>query len=245
MSDAPDWMLVIDASTPRCVAVLGRLGAGAEGPLFADEQDDDGRQASAQLHLRIAALFERAGIVAADLACVGCGRGPGTFTGTRVAIAMSMGLAEGLGVPVVAVSTLAAVAGSIDAPPPILAVLDARRGEVYAGMFERRGDTLAAAGPERCATLEAAVAEAPPGTHLVGPGVAPYADQVVPEIDGGIARTPLAGPTARGLWRAALSAHRADGPRDTATLEATYLRESYAELGVNVAKRPAFKSPLV
>lgn len=240
MSDVPDWLLVIDASTPRCVVVLGRLGAGVDAPLFADEQDDDGRRASAELHLRIAGLFAQAGVVANDLAFVGCGRGPGTFTGTRVAIATCMGLAEALGVPVIAVSTLAAVAASIDANGPILAVLDARRGEVYAGTFERRGEAIVATGPERCAPLETLAPDAP-GAHVVGPGVPPYADRLDPTIP----RTPLPGPTARGLWRAAVSVHRAEGPRDAAALEATYLRESYAELGVNVAKRPTFKSPLV
>jgi tRNA threonylcarbamoyladenosine biosynthesis protein TsaB len=240
VTDVPDWMLVLDASTPRCVVVLGRIDDGAEGPLLADEQDDDGRQASAQLHLRIAALFERAGIVARDLVCIGCGRGPGTFTGTRVALATAMGLAEALGLPVVAVSTLAAVAGSIEGPTSVLAVLDARRGEVYAGLFERTRESVLACGPERCAPLQQIVAESLEA-HLVGPGVLPYADR----IDAAIPRTPLPGPTARGLWRAALSAHLAEGPRDAATLEATYLRESYAELGVNVAKRPTFKSPLL
>jgi tRNA threonylcarbamoyladenosine biosynthesis protein TsaB len=240
VNDVADWMLVVDASTPRCVVALGRLGAASPGPLFADEQDDDGRQASAQLHRRIAALFGRAGIEPRDLAWIGCGRGPGTFTGTRVAIALCMGLAESIGRPVVAVSTLAAVAGSIDGVTAVLAVLDARRGEVYAGGFARAADTVVATSPERCAALETVAAEAP-GVHLVGPGVAPYAER----IDAATPRTHLAGPTARGLWLAATTAHDRVGPRDAATLEATYLRESYAELGVNVAKRPTFRSPLI
>lgn len=238
MTDVDDWMLAIDASTPRCVVVLGRLGD-ADGPLFADEQDDDGRRASAELHLRAAELLRRAGVTAGELACVGCGCGPGTFTGTRVAVALCMGLAEATRRRVVAVSTLAAVAASIDGPGPALALLDARRGEVYAGRFAL-GESVAATGPQECTTVEAALVQAA-GHHVVGPGVSAYAERIPPEIT----RTALPGPSARGLWRAAVSAHRRDGCRDPASIEATYLRESYAELGVNVARRPMFRSPLV
>jgi len=235
-----DWLLAVDASTPRCVVVLGRVGEGPAAALHADEQDDDGRRASAELHLRIARLLEAAAIGPADLAWLGCGRGPGTFTGTRVAIAMCKGLAEATGRPLAAISTLAAVAGSVEGHAEVLAVLDARRGEVYAGAFACDGGWLRPVDVERCCAIEVALAAAP-HHHVVGPGVSPNAARVPVEF----AATPLPGPTARGLWRAAVSAHAQGGPGDAAAVEATYLRDSYAELGMNVAKRPVFRSPLV
>ncbi len=233
-------MLVVDASTPHCVVALGRLGAGVDADLLVDEQDDDGRQASAELHLRARGLFERAQIGPQALAHLACGRGPGTFTGTRVAVALCKGLAVATGLPIVAVSTLAAVAASIEHVGEVLAVLDARRDEVYAAAFTLHGGRVTPRGFERCAAIEEALAAAP-GHHVVGPGVAAYAGR----IDPGVARTATTGPSARGLWRAAVCAYEAHGPGDAASLEATYLRESYAELGVNVAKRAMFRSPFV
>lgn len=232
-----DWMLAVDASTPRSVVVLGRISGGA---LLEDTRSAEDRQASAHMHQRIAALLDRAGIGAAALACIACGCGPGTFTGTRVAVALCKGLAEAIAAPVVAVSTLAAVAASVDRSTRVLALLDARRGEVYAAAFDLADDDVAPEGPAQCVAIEVALADAD-GRHLVGPGVAPYADRIA----AGVEHTAIDGPTARGLWRAAIATRARSGTIDAAALDAIYLRESYAELGVNVAKRPTFHSPFL
>ncbi len=72
---------------------------------------------------------------------VAFGRGPGAFTGLRMAAAIAQGLAYPRGWPVAPVSSLAALAE--EAPgDAILAALDARRDEVYAGVFRRRPDGL-------------------------------------------------------------------------------------------------------
>lgn len=235
-----NWMLAVDASTSRCVVALGRISDGSAAELFEDARDDEDRQASAQMHGRIAALLQRAAITADALECIACGCGPGTFTGTRVAVALCKGLAVAIDRPVVAVSTLAAVAASIDRTGPVLALLDARRAEVYAATFELTADDVVPREAPRCVAIEAALLEAE-GHHLVGPGVAPYADRIAASFE----RTPLVGPTARGLWRAAIAARVRAGTIDAASLDAVYLRESYAELGVNEAKRPTFHSPFL
>jgi len=235
----PDWMLVVDASTTRSVVVLGRIAGGPTGAIVEDVRDDEDRQASTVLHSRIADVLRSVGIDAHAIACVGCGCGPGTFTGTRVAVALCKGLAIGVDRPVVAVSTLAAVAASTDAVGPVLAVLDARRGEVYASTHVVTASDVVSGEP-RCVAIELAL-EGALGHRVIGPGVAPYAERIPASFE----RTPLHGPTARGLWRAAIAAHARSGTIDAATLDAVYLRESYAELGVNVAKRPMFHSPFV
>lgn len=74
---------------------------------------------------------------------IAVGTGPGTFTGIRIGIATARGLALSTGVPLTGISTLAALAvgaarqGNGDAP--VLAVLDARRGEVFAGLYSPAG----------------------------------------------------------------------------------------------------------
>lgn len=232
------WILALDASTPRSVLAIGRAG----GPVIAVAADDDGaNQASARLQSRILDLLATAGIGARGISAVACGRGPGTFTGTRVAVATAKGIALGLGVPVVPVSTLAAVAASVTAAGMIVPLLDARRGEVYGALFESDGDDIVARSEERCATLVDLVASfalAAPA-RLVGPGISAVGEQ----LPAGWPTTPMAGPTPEGLWRAAASAHARGDAADAAEIDAIYLRASYAELGVNTPKRKPFKSP--
>jgi tRNA threonylcarbamoyladenosine biosynthesis protein TsaB len=68
---------------------------------------------------------------------IGVTVGPGSFTGLRVGLAFAQGLGAALDLPVVGVSTLAALARSADAGQgATAAVIDARRGQVYLQMFE-------------------------------------------------------------------------------------------------------------
>ena len=91
----------------------------------------------------IESLLAEAGISRAQLDGIAVGRGPGAFTGVRLAIAVAQGLALALDIPVVPVSSLAALAQDApDAGTAILAVIDARMGEVYAGAFRRGADGL-------------------------------------------------------------------------------------------------------
>jgi tRNA threonylcarbamoyladenosine biosynthesis protein TsaB len=90
-------------------------------------------------------LLADAGLTVGDLDAVAFGRGPGSFTGLRIAAGMAQGIAFGAGLPVVPVSTLAAVAQCCvrerDAAA-VLVALDARMQEVYYGAFYRGDDGL-------------------------------------------------------------------------------------------------------
>ncbi|MBB4130601.1 tRNA (adenosine(37)-N6)-threonylcarbamoyltransferase complex dimerization subunit type 1 TsaB [Xanthomonas sp. 3075] len=101
-------------------------------------------------------LLAEAGITRRQLDAIAVGRGPGAFTGVRLAIGIAQGIALGLDLPVLAVSTLQVLALRAPAQAThVLACIDARMGEVYAGMFERRGDTLLELSPERVCAPEA------------------------------------------------------------------------------------------
>ena len=116
------WLLALDTSTPITALALGR----GHGELVAfAEHDDRGQPAAEQLAARIAALLAGVGVRARELGAIACGVGPGTFTGTRAALATAKGLALALPCPLFAVSTLAALAGSVDGAA--LATIDARR----------------------------------------------------------------------------------------------------------------------
>jgi tRNA threonylcarbamoyladenosine biosynthesis protein TsaB len=119
------------------------------------------------------------------------GVGPGSFTGLRIGIATARGLAQARRIPVTGVSTLEALARGAEADEaPILAVLDARRGEVFAAGWQGGTPVLAptALAPEALAERVRAMPVAP---LAVGDGAVRFRGsleaagaQVPPDEDG-------------------------------------------------------------
>lgn len=94
------------------------------------------------------ALLAEAGMARSQLDAVAVGRGPGAFTGVRLGIALAQGIALALDLPMLPVSTLAALAMRAPAPGKVLAAIDARMGEVYVAAFERTAAGVEPLGPE-------------------------------------------------------------------------------------------------
>lgn len=93
------------------------------------------QQKHAELTLpAIQQLLADAGASLGDLQGLALSIGPGSFTGLRIGCGIVQGLAFGFELPVVGVNTLAALAADID-QPNVLAVLDARMGELYVAGF--------------------------------------------------------------------------------------------------------------
>jgi tRNA threonylcarbamoyladenosine biosynthesis protein TsaB len=132
-------VLGLSTSTPTGSAALW----GPKG-LLAEERYDALELHAEQLLVGVDALVRRAGLQPRDIGAVACDVGPGSFTGIRVAVAAAEGIAAGLGVPrfgVTSLEALAAAAGASVAaeatgPRPVLALLDAKKSEVYVGAFE-------------------------------------------------------------------------------------------------------------
>lgn len=127
-------------------------------------------------------LFAMAGVTTSDLDAVVVGVGPGGFTGIRIGIATALGLGQALRIPVHGASTLEALAlGAAVArrgdDEVVAAVIDARRGQVFAGAYAvgpdgalREALAPAAWDPEALATALSAVGPcvlAGDGAHLV------------------------------------------------------------------------------
>lgn len=98
-------------------------------------------------------LLQAAGISVAQLEGIAFGRGPGSFTGLRVATGIVQGLAWGTDLPVIPVSTLAAIAAGFARQQPqfegrLLVAVDARMDELYAARFSVMGKKVLVEGDE-------------------------------------------------------------------------------------------------
>lgn len=83
----------------------------------------------------VAQVMDAAGLGYEELDAIAPGVGPGSFTGLRIGIATARGLAQAHGTPLRPVSSLAALAAGVD-DPLALALIDARRGEVFGALFD-------------------------------------------------------------------------------------------------------------
>lgn len=121
--------LGFDTSGPWCGAALLR----GEDCLAARHDEMQKGQAE-HLMPMIEAVLAEGNATLQDLDCIGAGIGPGNFTGVRISVSAARGLALALGIPAVGVSILEAAVFGTDGP--VLAAMDARRGQGY---FQRFG----------------------------------------------------------------------------------------------------------
>ena len=176
-------------------------------------------------HLR--RILERHDVSVDQIACFAAASGPGSFTGVRVGLACVQGLAEATGGKMVAVSNLAVLA-SFGTGALRAAVLDARRGEVYCGLYNAEGEPVL---PESVSAFPTWLNTLPAGDiEFVAPDFAPFAAALAgtrfANSKVSIAPRALAG----AIGRIALSRLEAGLARDPASIEPNYVRRSDAEL---------------
>lgn len=142
-------LLSVDTATEACSAALIINGTVTE------RYQQTQREHTRLILPMIDALMAEAGLKPRDLDALAFGRGPGSFTGVRIATGIIQGIALGAELPVVPVSTLAAVAQDFfdrnnkarsesltknkDGDPVDVAfvAMDARMGEIYWGVYRR------------------------------------------------------------------------------------------------------------
>ncbi|WP_244487434.1 MULTISPECIES: tRNA (adenosine(37)-N6)-threonylcarbamoyltransferase complex dimerization subunit type 1 TsaB [unclassified Aureimonas] len=133
-------LLAIDTAGSRCSACLFDPKTRQ---VLARADPDIGKGHAERLMDDVAGLLGEAGATYADLTRLAVVVGPGSFTGLRVGVAAVRGLSLALGLPALGVGTLEALAephrgGGL----PVLAVLDAKRGEIYAALHDSDGTEI-------------------------------------------------------------------------------------------------------
>lgn len=130
-----DFVLAFDTANEMISVGLGRLDRKACSiELVASKEAEAFRASNVKLLPEIDALLGEAGISRDDIACVVCGRGPGSFTGVRICMASAKGIAIGLGVALFGVSTADAQAWQqwdTGVRGSVVVLGDAMRKEVY------------------------------------------------------------------------------------------------------------------
>jgi tRNA threonylcarbamoyladenosine biosynthesis protein TsaB len=174
-------LLAIETATEGCSAALSINGT-------ISSRFEVAPRRHAELILPMCeSLLSEAGIEMPQLDAIAFGRGPGSFTGVRIAASVAQGLACALELPVVPISTLAALAQGVmteEGRARVLAAIDARMGEIYWGCYHR--DALGCArldGEERVGKLEQVAIRPEPGWFGAGSGWAAYGDLLRERLD--------------------------------------------------------------
>jgi tRNA threonylcarbamoyladenosine biosynthesis protein TsaB len=149
-------ILALDTSTEACSCALALDGLVHEHYVVAPQQH------AGMILGSIDSLLRENGMSFDRLDAVAWGRGPGSFTGLRIAAGVTQGIAFAADLPVVEVSTLAALAldaWKVTGQHKVFACLDARIDEVYWGVFEIRDGLPVAMGNEGLCKPEAIPAD--------------------------------------------------------------------------------------
>lgn len=221
-------ILCIETGTDIC-----SVGIAKDGELLSLRESDEGRDHARKVGVFVDELLRETEIAPDDLDAVAVGKGPGSYTGLRIGVSFAKGLCYGLQKPLVAVGSLDALAevAREDYEAGILAVddweraylcpmVDARRMEVYAQIFDAEGR------PQNEVTAEVITPDSfaafrREGRPLVifGNGAHKCAD-VLPD-----ATLVEVAPSARGLARLAQQALDEGRTEDIAYFEPFYLKD--------------------
>ena len=202
------------ATTAAAIAIVD------EGRIVGHAVHDTSGRRSTDFLVGIDKLCSDHGIAPRDFDAIAVGAGPGSFTGLRIGMATAKGIAFAAGKPLWVVSSLAALA--FDAKHPnVAAVLDARRGEVFAGLY-REGSLI---GEERVmppTELAAWVASQLGDAQFTGDALSAY-----PELSSLGDRWHVATPSGSAVALLALAGPRTDVLTSGAPM---YIRASEAEI---------------
>jgi tRNA threonylcarbamoyladenosine biosynthesis protein TsaB len=125
-------ILALDTSTSMATVAIS-VGE----KIAAESTFNTDRTLSARLIPEIGRLLELAGVTIAEIDLFAASTGPGSFTGVRGGIATVQGLALAGGKPSVGFSSLSLLAMYFPlAAHPVCSLLDARKSEVYAALFD-------------------------------------------------------------------------------------------------------------
>lgn len=128
-------ILNIETATKNCSVSLAK-----DGKIVAIKELNDGNYSHAEkLHPFIQEILTKAKISATNINAIAVSKGPGSYTGLRIGVSAAKGLCFAIGKPLISVETLHSLATSLTIKKGfIVPMLDARRMEVYASVYNKQ-----------------------------------------------------------------------------------------------------------
>ena len=221
-------ILSIETGTDICSVALAN-----DGELMALRESDEGRDHAKKVALFVDELLRETGVQPSDLDAIAVGKGPGSYTGLRIGVSFAKGLCYALDIPLIAIGSLDALtevaredydAGILDieeeewAKAKLCPLVDARRMEVYAEVFDNEGKALTDVAAE--VVTEDSFKEWRKDKFVIfGNGAKKCTELLSDAIFVDIA------PSARGIVRLAEESFKAQKFEDLAYFEPLYLKE--------------------
>ncbi len=187
-------------------------------------------------------LVAEAGIEGADLGAVAVSLGPGSYTGIRIGVTAAKALAWALSLELVGVSTLEALAreaaalGVPGGTRRLVPAIDARRGEVYAGIFDLDNFNVARASEDVALAPEELLRRLGPGDHVFGTAVAACGEALA-LVEGATSADGPADASASVIARIGAEMRARGETLDPHDASPTYLRTTKAEMKKEKAAR--------
>lgn len=221
-------ILSIETGTDICSVALAN-----DGELMALRESDEGRDHAKKVALFVDELLRETGVQPSDLDAIAVGKGPGSYTGLRIGVSFAKGMCYALNIPLIAIGSLDALtevaredfdAGILDiedeewAKAKLCPLVDARRMEVYAQVFDNEGKALTDVVAE-VVTEESFKEWRKDKFVIFGNGAKKCTELLSDAVFVEIA------PSARGIVRLAEEAFKAEKFEDLAYFEPFYLKE--------------------
>jgi tRNA threonylcarbamoyladenosine biosynthesis protein TsaB len=221
-------ILAVDTTTPSGSAALLE-----DETLLGEANVESAATHSARLLRSVDFLLAAHGRDVKDIDAFAVAAGPGSFTGVRIGVGVVKSLAYASGKPVAPVSTLLALASKLaaDGPRLVCPLLDAKKEEVYAGLFEVRKTGLAEFIPQGAYAPDAFFARLPARRVIAfaGSGLAAYRAKLLPYVRDKARFPRRSSFLAAEVGRIGRGMIREGKGIDAASLEPFYFRRSQAE----------------
>lgn len=213
-------ILCIETATTNCsVSVVenGKL-------LALQEENTINYKHSEQLHLFIKTAVAKAGVTLQDLNAVAVSKGPGSYTGLRIGVSAAKGLCFALDIPLISILTLHSLALQVSPQKTevVIPLLDARRMEAYAAVFDHNFTLTQPTWAEIITPTSFKNFATAKTLHLIGSG-AQKCEAVLPY--GNIKYYPNAVPSAKEMAALAQQKFEQNSFEDVAYFEPFYLKD--------------------
>jgi tRNA threonylcarbamoyladenosine biosynthesis protein TsaB len=241
-------ILAVETSTPTgSIALVEVLAEGAGSPrlkIIGETTLNRAETHSSRLMPTIDRLLQETSLSIRGVQALAVGLGPGSFTGLRIAISTVKGLAFALRVPVMGAPTLDVLAQNLPfASIQVCPVLDARKKEVYAALFQGKGEgQLTKVSEDWVLSPEDLCSRITEKTILVGNGGEVYGDVFRDRLGSRVLFAPpeLSFPRATNVVRLGLPALRKGETLDLFGFTPIYVRRSEAEIHWDQKERGNF-----